>query len=95
MRLLDPAAGPGPAAAAVPQLVRRTLKGEPAGHATGDLSDQFTAASAQLNPLNDPSYLGARPPASGLAALWVECNDSRNYVLLGDPAARLRIDLLA
>ena len=60
-----------------------------------DLSDRFTAASAQLNLLNDPSYLGARPPASELAALWVECNDARNYVLLGDPAARLRVDLLA
>jgi hypothetical protein len=30
-----------------------------------------------------------------VAAPWVECNDARNYVLLGDPAARLRGDLLA
>jgi hypothetical protein len=75
-------------------LISRILKGEPVGHATKDLSDRFTAASAQLNLFSDPSYPGARPPASELAALWVECNDARNYVLLGDPAARLRIDLL-
>ncbi len=76
-------------------LLSRVLKGEPVGHATKDLSDRFTAASAQLNLLHDPSYPGERPPASELAALWVECNDARNYILLGDPAARLRVDLLA
>ena len=87
--------GLGPQLRPFRNLISRVLKGEPVGHATKDLSDRFTAASAQLNLLNDPSYLGARPPASELAALWVECNDARNYVLLGDPAARLRIDLLA
>lgn len=35
----------------------------------------------------------ALPPRE-LAALRVHCNDVRNYVLLGDPAARLRVDLL-
>ena len=35
-------------------LISRVLKGEPVGHATKDLSDRFTAASAQLNQLNDP-----------------------------------------
>jgi hypothetical protein len=76
-------------------LISRVLRGEPVGHATKDFSDRFTARSAQLNLLNDASYPGARPPASELAELWVECNDARNYVLLGDPAARLRVDLLA
>jgi hypothetical protein len=76
-------------------LLSRVLKGEPVGHATKDFSDRFTAHSAQLNLLLDPSYPGPRPPASELAALWIECNDARNYVLLGDPAARLRVDLLA
>jgi hypothetical protein len=65
------------------------------GHATEDFSDRFPAAWAQLNLILDPSFSGARPPASELASLWVECNDARNYVLLGDPATRLRGDLLA
>ena len=76
-------------------LISRVLKSEPVGHGTKDLSDRFIAASAELDLLNDTSYPGAQPPASEVAALRVECNDARNYVLLGDPAARLRIDLLA
>jgi hypothetical protein len=87
--------GLGPRLRPFRNLISRILKGEPVGHATKDLSDRFTSASAQLNLFSDPSYPGTRPPASELAALWVECNDARNYILLGDPAARLRIDLLA
>jgi hypothetical protein len=75
-------------------LISRILKGEPVGQATKDFSERFTAASAQLNLFNDPSFAGARPPASEVAALWIECNDARNYVLLGDPAARLRVESL-
>jgi hypothetical protein len=87
--------GLGPRLRPFRNLLSRVLKGEPVGHATKDLSDRFTASSAQLNLLLDPSYPGPRPPAAEVAALWVECNDARNYVLLGDPAARLRVDLLA
>jgi hypothetical protein len=29
-----------------------------------------------------------------MAALWVERNDSQNYILLGDPAVRLRVDAM-
>jgi hypothetical protein len=86
--------GLGPRLRPFRNLLSRVLKGEPVGHATKDLSDRFTASSAQLNLLLDPSHPGVRPPAAEVASLWVECNDARNYVLLGDPAARLRVDLL-
>jgi hypothetical protein len=86
--------GLGPRLRPFRNLISRVLNGEPVGHATKDLSDRFTATSAQLNLFKDPSYAGARPSASEMAALWVECNDARNYILLGDPAARLRVDLL-
>ena len=72
--------GLGPRLRPFRNLISRVLKGEPVGHATKDFSDRFTAASAQLNLFNDPSYPEARPPASELAALWIECNDARNYV---------------
>jgi hypothetical protein len=87
--------GLGPRLRPFRNLLSRVLKGEPVGHATKDFSDRFTASSARLNLLLDPSYPGARPPAYEMASLWIECNDARNYVLLGDPAARLRVDLLA
>ena len=54
--------GLGPRLRPFRNLLSRVLRGEPVGHATKDLSDRFTAASAQLNMLNDPSYPGARPP---------------------------------
>ena len=61
--------GLGPRLRPFRNLLSRVLKGEPVGHATKDLSDRFTAASAQLNLLLDPSYPGTRPPArrGGLA----------------------------
>jgi hypothetical protein len=40
------------------------------------------------------SGAGARPSAQEIAATWVERNDAQNYVLLGDPAVRLRTDVL-
>jgi hypothetical protein len=86
--------GLGPRLRPFRNLLSRVLKGEPVGHATKDLSDRFTAASAQLSLILDASYSGARPPASEVASLWVECNDARNYVLLGDPVARIRVELL-
>ena len=36
----------------------------------------------------------AKPSPQEIAATWVERNDAQNYVLLGDPAVRLRLDLL-
>ena len=33
-------------------------------------------------------------PLALAAALWVERNDAQNYVVLGDPAVRLRVDLI-
>ena len=30
-----------------------------------------------------------------LVTYWLERNDAQNYVVLGDPAARLRVDKLA
>ena len=35
---------------------------------------------------------GPKPRDAEMAALWVERNDAQNYVLLGDPAVRLRVE---
>jgi hypothetical protein len=35
-----------------------------------------------------------RPSDRDLVTWWLQRNDAQNYVLLGDPAARIRNDLL-
>jgi hypothetical protein len=36
-----------------------------------------------------------RPTDRDLVACWLERNDAQNYILLGDPAVRIREDLQA
>ena len=37
----------------------------------------------------------AKPRDAEMAAIWVERNDAQNYVLLGDPAVRLRVEAMS
>jgi hypothetical protein len=76
-------------------LIGRILDGEPVGHATKDISERFAALSAELLNLTDASLPGPRPAATELASTWIERNDAQNYVVLGDPAVRLRISAFA
>lgn len=72
------------------------LTGYPVGHA---LAQQFGAKYAALStmllsavsPTAPPSM---RPSDRDLVTWWLQRNDAQNYVLLGDPAARIRNDLL-
>jgi hypothetical protein len=73
-------------------MMGRILKGIPVGLATRDFSDRFASASVRLLNLFTDSASSAKPNATEIAALLVERNDARNYVLLGDPAVRLRVD---
>jgi hypothetical protein len=72
----------------------RILAGEPVGHATKDISDKYAIQAAELLSKLDNGASGPPPADADLAWTWVERNDARNYILLGDPAARLRTDLL-
>lgn len=72
-------------------LIARVLGGEPVGHATLDLSQRYATASVGLANLLAPHQPGAKLAADpALVQLWVARNDAQNYVVLGDPAARLR-----
>jgi hypothetical protein len=72
------------------------LNGTPIGHA---VCSQFAARYSMLSVLllnatsqttPDSMRLGDRD----LVMSWLERNDAQNYILLGDPAARVRSDLL-
>ncbi len=72
-------------------LVARLLAGEPAGHATVDFSQRYATASVALTNLLAPHLPGAVAATDeSLVWTWVDRNDAQNYVLLGDPAVRLR-----
>ena len=75
-------------------LIGRVLRGKPVGMATKDFSDRYSNASVRILDLMARSDPGTKLPASRMAAFWVERNDAQNYILLGDPAVRLRVDSL-
>ncbi len=73
-------------------VLGRVLRGEPVGYATKDFSERYANSSTRLLNLIGGTNPAAKPRESEMAALWVERNDAQNYVLLGDPAVRLRIE---
>jgi hypothetical protein len=75
-------------------LLGRVLRGEPIGLATKDFSDRYAASSTRILNLIGGTNPGAQPRDSEMASLWVERNDAQNYILLGDPAVRLRVDAM-
>ena len=69
------------------------LTGTPVGHA---MSERFGARYGELSTL----LLNATSPPpprrdEELVCAWIERNDEQNSVLLGDPAVRIRHELLA
>jgi len=71
------------------------LTGTPVGHA---MSERFGARYGELSTLllNATSPTATAPLRSDeeLVSAWIERNDAQNYVLLGDPAVRIRYELL-
>jgi hypothetical protein len=75
-------------------FLARVLSGEPVGHATKNFSERYAVLSTALACALDETSKEAKPSPQEIAATWVERNDAQNYVVLGDPAVKLRIDLL-
>jgi hypothetical protein len=72
--------------------VGRILLGEPVGHAMSDFNGKYAALSANLASLLESIGFGDKLiPDTELARVWTERNDAQNYVLLGDPAAAMKM----
>jgi hypothetical protein len=70
------------------------MKGDPVGHAIKDqFGGHFAALSAAL--LSSLAPGAPKMDDGDLVTYWLERNDAQNYVTLGDPAARIRVDKLA
>jgi hypothetical protein len=87
-----PLADVGPQLAPFRNCVGRILKGEPVGHATKDISEKYAILSTDLLNLKDETRPGGAVSDDRLVWTWVERNDAQNYIVLGDPAVRLRTD---
>jgi hypothetical protein len=73
--------------------IGRVLRGEPVGHAMKDFNERYATLSTSLsNKLEKIGFGGLVVPDDELARLWTERNDAQNYVVLGDPAAAIRVD---
>jgi len=74
-------------------LIIRLLRGERVGQSTLDFSRRYATYSADVLNMLDPGRPGAGKPAdTDLVGRWIERNDAQNYVIIGDPAVRLRVE---
>lgn len=70
--------------------LRALMNGWRLGHATEYFDDRYATATAELHEILDGvRKKGDVPDARLIARLWLENNDARSYLVLGDPAVRL------
>jgi len=81
------------------QLLRTPLellaKGRRAGLAADPLNLQWSALAAQLGMALGGNAPGEPPRGPLIANLFIARDDARNYIVLGDPAARLRPEAMS
>jgi hypothetical protein len=83
----------GPQVQGFRDVIARVLRGERIGQATDAFNTRWAALSTELSDRQNQG--GEEADASELASLWIARDDARNYIILGDPAVRLRADLMA
>jgi hypothetical protein len=72
----------------------RILRGNPIAHAMRDQYDRGVHLSSSLLETIAYKQRNQPVPPAELVRMWTERNDARAYLLVGDPAARLRVDIL-
>ena len=73
-------------------VIARLLRGERLGYATDSFNIRWAALSTDLAEFKNDAGLGADVPLNTVGRLWIARDDARNYVILGDPAVRLRVE---
>jgi hypothetical protein len=66
------------------------LQGLPVGAAMEAFNTHYAELAAGLTRIHDMVQFQKRPDREELSLTWLACNDARNYIVLGDPFARLR-----
>jgi hypothetical protein len=71
------------------------LSGRPVGFALKDFRQRYAALATGLSALLETVGNGGIVDDGEIATTWMERNDAESYGLLGDPAARLRVEAIA
>jgi hypothetical protein len=73
-------------------VIGRLLRGERIGQATDMFNIRWAAIATELSDAQADLARGADVPTRTLGNLWVARDDARNFMVLGDPAVRLRVE---
>ena len=67
------------------------MNGNPVGNAFEGFNERYAEISTELADTLDEVQYGLRVDPIELAGKWTATNDSKNYVVLGDPAVRMSV----
>jgi hypothetical protein len=71
----------------------RVMSGEPIGHAMTDFNQRYAVLAAELLANQDNTKSDAHiEDTEEMVWKWIECADAQNFVVLGDPAAHVRVN---
>jgi DNA/RNA endonuclease G (NUC1) len=71
------------------------MEGQPVGLALEGMNQRYADVGVALNKQLEDIRFGAQPDEADLAAKWIANNDARAYVIIGDPAVRLPLEVAA
>jgi hypothetical protein len=73
-------------------VLTRILSGDRIGHATDQFNIRWAALSTDLSESLQAAAHGNALPDAVLANRWIARDDARDYIIIGDPAIRLRVN---
>lgn len=76
-------------------VLGRIIRGDRIGQATDQFNVRWAALSTELAEAIQERRYGVSVENSELANRWVSRDDARNYIIVGDPAVRLRVEDMA
>ena len=76
-------------------VIGRLLRGMRIGNAADEFNKRWAALSAELSERHLQLLNGIDVSLTTLGRLWVARDDARNFLVLGDPAVRIREETIS